>query len=53
MDRKRKAVYHGILNIGFSSLKVSRIDKHLMKVGGHNGRNVVIVTTKMRTVARV
>ena len=35
-----------------SSVKVPEFDKHLKKVGGHIGRNVVKITIKMETIVR-
>ena len=39
-------------NKGRSSVKVPEFDKHLMKAGGHIGRNVVEKTIKMKTIVR-
>ena len=33
-----------------SSVKVPELDKHLKKVGGHIGRNIVEITVKMKTI---
>ena len=35
-----------------SSVKVPEFEKHLEKVGGHIGRNVVEITIKMKTIVR-
>ncbi len=35
-----------------SSVCVPEFDKHLKKAGGHIGRNVVEITTKMKTIVR-
>ena len=35
-----------------SSVKVPEFDKHLKKVGGHIGRNVVEITIKMKTIVK-
>ena len=35
-----------------SSVKVPEFDKHLKKAGGHNGRNVVEITIKIKTAVR-
>ena len=39
-------------NIVRSSVKVPEFVKHLKKVGGHIGRNVVEITIKMKTIVR-
>ena len=38
--------------VGRSSVKVPKFDKHLKKAGGHIGRNVVEITIKMKTISR-
>ena len=35
-----------------SSVKVPEFDKHVKKAGGHNGRNVVEITIKMKTIVQ-
>ena len=35
-----------------SSVKVPEFDKHLNKVGGYIGRNVMEITIKMKTIVR-
>ena len=35
-----------------SSVKVPKFDKHLKKVGGHIGRNVVDIAIKIKTIVR-
>ena len=35
-----------------SSVKVLEFDKHLKKAGGSIGRNVVVITIKMKTIVR-
>ena len=35
-----------------SSVNVPEFDKHLKKVGGHIGRNVVEITIKKKTIVR-
>ena len=39
-----------IKDIVWSSMKVPEFDKHMMKAGGHIGRNVVEITIKMKTM---
>ena len=39
-----------IKGVGRSSAKVPEFDKHLKKVGGHIGRNVVEIRIKMKTI---
>ena len=41
-----------IKDIARSSVKVPEFDKHLKKVGGHIGRNVVEITIKMKKIVR-
>ena len=35
-----------------SSVKVPEFDKHMKKVGGHIGRNVMEITIRMKTIVR-
>ena len=42
---------HGF-NKGHSSMKVPEFDKHLKKVRGHIGRNIVEITIKMKTIVQ-
>ena len=39
-----------IKDVVWSFVKVPEFDKHLMKAGGHIGRNVVEITIKMNTI---
>ncbi len=41
-----------IKDIVRSSVKVPEFDKHLKKVGGHIGQNVVEITIKMNTIVK-
>ena len=41
-----------IKNVVRSSVKVPEFDKHLKKVGGHIGRNVVEITINMKKIVR-
>ena len=41
---------NSIKDVVRSSVNVPEFDKHLKKAGGHIGRNVMEITTKMKTI---
>ena len=43
---------NSIKDVVQSSMKVSKVDKHLKKAGGHIAQNVVEITIKMKTIVQ-
>ena len=52
MELEQATPVDSIKDIVRSSVNVPKFEKHLKKAGGHNGRNVVEITIKTKTIVR-